>query len=366
MDARAAWRAAELRRAQRARGPAGEPRTRRSLRRTVRAVGCGNVRGGHAGLSSGGVCEAVRGQRRAKREKKRVSRSVSVSDRLREPARASRNLARRAIRSGRVRRVRREGRAAESGAARVRSAPYAERATRWDATYPLRAERAERELRRLVVSTAVRLVRRRDPRRGHAAVGVHGRASVCFCHEQGRRKRGERCQSLRFVSRVGRASPQGRLDEGVRAPQASPRAWVLAPGESGQSTHLLRARRLVRGRRRSGRVHRVFECVNREGGKRQNARRGCGADMRGAVRLSGHLEAQAIGKWRQRAARRRCSSADSASRNRRSCDSFRTYPLPAIDSPLSPRPKPRPTSLGAGAPLPPLSVVDVCATGGGT
>jgi hypothetical protein len=63
-------------------------------------------------------------------------------------------------------------------------------AIRWDATYPFRAERAERELRRLVVPTAVRLVgRRRDPRRGHAVVGVHGTASVCFRRERERRIR---------------------------------------------------------------------------------------------------------------------------------------------------------------------------------
>ena len=101
-------------------------------------------------------------------------------------------------------------------------------------------------------------------------------------------------------------------------------------------------------------------------GKRQNARPGAERARGGrfAPRVTSRVEA--IGKWRQRAARRRCSSADSASRNRRSCDSFRTHPLPAIDSPLSPRPKPRPTPLGAGAPLPPLSVVGECATGGGT
>ena len=139
----------------------------------------------------------------------------------------------------------------------------AERAPRWDATYPFRAERAERELRRLVVPTPVRLVGRRDPRRGHAVVGVHGRASVCFRRERGRRTRGGRCQSPRLASRVGRASRRSRLDESVRAPEASPCAWVLAPGGSRQSTHLLRARRLVRGRRRSGRVRRVYECVNR-------------------------------------------------------------------------------------------------------
>ena len=81
---------------------------------------------------------------------------------------------------------------------------------------------------------------------------------------------------------------------------------------------------------------------------------------------SGHLEARSNRRLGGSAARRRCSSADSASRNRRSCDSFRTHPLPAIDSPLSPRPKPRPTPLGAGAPLPPLSFVGECATGGGT
>lgn len=245
-------------------------------------------------------------------------------------------------------------------------ARYAERAPRWDATYPFRAERAERELRRLVVPTAVRLVGRRDPRRGHAVVGVHGRASVCFRRERGRRTRGGRCQSPRLASRVGRASRRSRLDESVRAPEASPRAWVLAPGGSRQSTHLLRARRLVRGRRRSGRVRRVYECVNRGvGGVRTHVagvERTRGGQF--APRVTSRREA--IGKWRQRAARRRCSSADSASRNRRSCDSFRTHPLPAIDSPLSPRPKPRPAPLGTGAPLPPLSVVGECATGGGT
>ena len=172
--------------------------------------------------------------------------------------------------------------------------------------------------------------------------------------------------SRRLASRVCRASRRSRLDESVRAPEASPRAWVLAPGGSRQSTHLLRARRLVRGRRRSGRVRRVYECVNRGvGGVRTHVagvERTRGGQF--APRVTSRREA--IGKWRQRAARRRCSSADSASRKRRSCDSFRTHPLPAIDSPLSPRPKPRPAPLGTGAPLPPLSVVGECATGGGT
>ena len=220
----AAGNAAKLRRTQRTRGPTGEPRARRGLRRTVYDVGCGDVRGGHAGLSSGGVRKAVRGQRRAKSEKKLGDRCRILTCERRE---RSRNLVRRAIRSGRVRRAHRMGRAAGSGATRVGPARYAERATRWDATYPLRAERAERELRRLVVPTAVRLVRRRDPRRGHAVVGVHGRASVCFRHEQGRRTREERCQLPRFASRVGRASSRSRLDEGVRAPEASSRAWVF-------------------------------------------------------------------------------------------------------------------------------------------
>ena len=244
-------------------------------------------------------------------------------------------------------------------------ARYAERAPRWDATYPFRAERAERELRRLVVPTAVRLVGRRDPRRGHAVVGVHGRASVCFRRERGRRTRGGRCQSPSRVSSRSRVAPEpprrkrsctrslaaclGFSAWGIQAVDApaacaTPRAWST---EVGPGPPRLRVRE-------SG------------SGRRQNARGGCGADPRGAVRPSGHLEAQAIGKWRQRAARRRCSSADSASRNRRSCDSFRTHPLPAIDSPLSPRPKPRPAPLGTGAPLPPLSVVGECATGGGT
>ena len=208
-----------------------------------------------------------------------------------EPARAPRNLARRTIRSGRARRARRVGRAAGAGAARVGPARYAERAPRWDATYPFRAERAERELRRLVVPTAVRLVGRRDPRRGHAVVGVHGRASVCFRRERGRRTRGGRCQSPSRVSSRSRVAPEpprrkrsctrslaaclGFSAWGIQAVDApaacaTPCAWST---EVGPGPPRLRVRE-------SG------------SGRRQNARGGCGADPRGAVRPSGHLEAR--------------------------------------------------------------------------
>lgn len=100
-------------------------------------------------------------------------------------------------------------------------------------------------------------------------------------------------------------------------------------------------------------------------GKRQNVRPGAERARGGRFAIGSPRGAKQSENGGS-AARRRCSSADSASRNRRSCDSFRTHPLPAIDSPLSPRPKPRPTPLGAGAPLPPLSFVGECATGGGT
>ena len=177
----------------------------------------------------------------------------------------------------------------------------AERAIRWVVTYPFRAERAERELRRLVVHTAVRLVgRRRDPRRGHAVVGVHGNASVCFRRERGRRTKGGKVSvAASQSSRVGRASRRSRLDGGVRATDASPllgfyrRGIRAVDAPAACVTPRAWSREVGPGPPRL----RVRESGS---GKRQNARPGAerARGRRFAPRVTSRREA--IGKWRQR------------------------------------------------------------------